>query len=228
MTSATSSGTALSSAVSNTAAVKLSTASSPLTFKGAQALVYANQNPLTGPAVGASGLQALVTQPAASTGYLALSDIQNVFLQMFNYSRANPEAIFVAPQDSISITNLVAQNGNTRIVVSADAAAQQGMLTAGYRVMKILNEVTGRLVDIIPLPYLPQGTLMFGSMSFPYPVAGYGDAPFRVIMNRDYYGVDYPPTTSNPTSWGFGDYVDETLVNEFIGGWSILNGVIYH
>lgn len=228
MTSLTSSGTALSSVTSNTAMVKPSANSTPLTFQGIQALVYSNAGNISNINSGTGALKSLVMQPAATTGYLALSDIQLLFLNMFNASRANPEYLFVSPMDSITVTGLVTAAGNTRVVVSADNFAEQNSLIAGYRVTKILNEVTGRLVDVVSLPYLPQGTIIAGSMTFPYPVAGYNEPPFRVIYNRDYYGVDYAPTQNNPTSWGFGDFVDETLVMEFIGGWGMINGIVYH
>jgi hypothetical protein len=212
----------------NTAMVKKSANNTPLTWQGTQALIYANAGNIANIVSGTGALKSLVMQPAASTGYLALGDIQLLFLNMFNASRANPEFLFVSPMDSITTTNLVTAAGNTRVVVGADNASQQNSLVAGYRVTKIMNEVTGRLVDVVSLPYLPQGTMIAGSMTFPYPVAGYNNPPFRVIYNRDYYGVDYPPTQNNPTSWGFGDFVDETLVMEFIGGWGIMNGVVYH
>jgi len=177
---------------------------------------------------GTGALKALISQPAASTGYLALSDIQNQFYNMFTASRADPRYVFVSPLDAITITNLVSNAGNTRVVVTADNLNEQNNLIAGYRVAKILNEVTNNVATIISLPYLAQGTMIFGSLEFPYPVAGYNKPPYRVIYNRDYYGVDYPPTQQNPTKWGFGDFVDETLCIEFLGGWGILNGIVYH
>lgn len=213
---------------SNTAMVVKGASGTPLTFQGMLALIYANQGNINSINSGTGALKSLVAQPAASTGYLALSDIQNLFLNMFNASRANPEYVFVSPQDSITITNLVTSAGNTRVMVSADNFAEQNKLIAGYRVTKILNEVTGRLVDVVSLPYLAQGTVIAASMTFPYPVAGYNRPPFRVIYNRDYYGVDYPPTANTPTKWGFGDFVDETLTMEYIGGFGVINGIVYH
>lgn len=228
MTTLTGSGTALSTLTSNTAIVSLSAASTPLTWQGVQSQIYANAGTFNSIVSGTGGLKTLVNQPAATTGFLALSDIQLQFYEMFTIARANPDFIYCSPQDAITITNLVSAAGNTRVVVSASDAGEQGNLIGGYRVTKILNEITGKLVDIVSLPYLAQGTLIFGSMTFPYPVAGYNDPPFRMIYNRDYYGVDYPPTIANPTKWGFGDFVDETLVIEWLGGWSIINGVVYH
>lgn len=228
MTSLTSTGTALSAVAANTAMIKPSAGNTPLTFQGVQALIYANAGSVSSIVSGTGSLKTLVSQPAATTGYLSLNDIQLQFLNMFTTSRANPDYLFVSPQDAITITNLVTAAGNTRVVVSADNFAEQNKLIAGYRVTKIINEVTGHPVDVVSLPYLAQGTIIFGSMTFPYPVAGYNNPPFRVIYNRDYYGVDYPPTQQNPTAWGFGDFVDETLVMEFLGGWSIINGIVYH
>jgi len=226
LTSLTSSGA--NPPATNTAAVALGASSQPLTFQGVQAMIYANAGNINNIVTGTGALKALISQPAASTGYLALSDIQNQFYNMFTASRADPRYIFVSPLDAITITNLVSNAGNTRVVVTADNLNEQNNLIAGYRVAKILNEVTNNVATIISLPYLAQGTMIFGSLEFPYPVAGYNKPPYRVIYNRDYYGVDYPPTQQNPTKWGFGDFVDETLCIEFLGGWGILNGVVYH
>lgn len=228
MTSLTSSGTALSSVASNTAIVSASSGNTPLTWQGVQSQIYANAGTFSSIVTGTGGLNTIVNQPAATTGFLALSDLQTQFFQMFTAARANPNFVLTSPQDAITITNLVSAAGNTRVVVSASDAQEQNNLIGGYRVTKILNNITGKLVDIIALPYLAQGTLIFGSMSFPYPVVGYNNAPFRIIYNRDYYGVDYPPTLTNPTKWGFGDFVDTTLVVEWLGGWSIINGIVYH
>ena len=233
MTSLTSSVSAtLDTVTANTAMVYGSgtngVGGSVLTWKGVLSQIYANAGTFSSIVTGTGGLNTIVNQPAATTGYLALSDLQLQFFEMFTAARANPEYLFVSPQDAITVTNLVSAAGNTRVVVSASDPQEQGNLIGGYRVTKILNEITGRLVDVVALPYLAQGTLIFGSLTFPYPVAGYNDPPYRVIYNRDYYGVDYPPTIANPTSWGFGDFIDEVCVIEWMGGWSILSGVVYH
>lgn len=225
------SGTAYSTVVSagNTAKVAVDGGGNIITFRGTQSLVYFNQAASTN--VGAGGLKPQVLQPAATTGFLALSDIQALFTQMYLNARADPKVLFVSPQDAITINNLVATNGETRVVVSGDRAGVstgQMDLTAGFKVTRILNQVTQTLVDIVQLPFLAQGTMIAASFTFPYPVSGYGNTPYRVITNQEYYGVDYPPTQQNPTAWGMGDFVDETLVIEFLGGFGIVNGIIYH
>lgn len=225
------SGTAYSAVVTagNTAKVVKDGAGNIITWKGSQSLTYANAAASTN--VGAGGLKSQVLQPAATTGFLALSDIQQLFTNMYLNARANPDVLFVSPQDGITINNLVATNGETRVVVQGDrgsVSSGQMDLTAGFHVSRVLNQVTQRLVNIIQLPFLAQGTMMAGSYQFPYPVPNYGNTPTRIITNQEYYGVDYPPTQQNPTAWGMGDYVDSTFVLEFIGGWGVLNGIVYH
>src|SRR5579859_5730810 len=223
------SGTALNAVTSNTALVTAQVNSTTITYKGMQSLIYSN----TAAAVstGAGGLKGMISQPAAASGFLALSDIQNLFLDMYNNSRADPDVLFISPQDGLTVNNLVASNGETRVVVDGSkGAVKDGQLnlTAGFKVAQVLNQITQRLVPIIQLPFLAQGTIVAGSMKFPYPVPGYGNNPFRVLTNQEYYGVDYPPTPATPTSYGQGDYVDETLVMEYIGGWGLLNGIVFH
>jgi hypothetical protein len=222
------SGTAYSAvtAAGNTAIVAAN-AGNPITWQGAQALIYNNTAAPVG--TGAGGLKAQIIQPAATTGFLALSDIQNLLLNMYNNARANPEYLFISPQDGLTLNNLVAANGQTRVVVDGSTPdGGQASLTAGFKVSKFLNQVTQSLMSVIQLPFLPQGTMIAGSFSFPYPVAGFANNPFYIITNQEYYGVEYPPTPATPTSWGMGDYVDSTVVNEFLGGWGIINGIVYH
>ena len=222
-------GTAYSAVVAagNTAKVAVDGGGNIITFQGTQSLVYANQAANTN--VGAGGLKPQVLQPAAATGFLALADIQQLFTNMYLNARADPKVLFVSPQDAISVNNLVATNGETRVVVDGSSPGGGQMdLTAGFKVTRVLNQVTQTLCNIVQLPFLAQGTMIAASFAFPYPVSGYGNTPYRVITNQEYYGVDYPPTQQNPTAWGMGDFVDETLVIEFLGGFGILQGIVYH
>ena len=232
MTAPASTGTTAYSTIAaagNTAKVAVDGLGNIITYQGTQSLIYTNQAASTN--VGAGGLKPQVLTPAATTGFLALADIQQLFTNMYLNARADPKVIFVSPQDAITINNLVATNGETRVVVQGDrgsVATGQMDLTAGFKVTRVLNQVTQSLVNIVQLPFLAQGTMIAASFTFPYPVAGYGNTPFRVILNQEYYGVDYPPTQQNPTAWGMGDFVDETVVIEFLGGMGILQGIVYH
>jgi hypothetical protein len=217
--------------VSSTAiTAKSPTKGTPLSWDGLQSLVYQNYAAIVGGAstLGTRPQNSFVIQPAAATGFLALSDVQQLFVNMFNVARANPDTLYISAQDNLSLSNLVAQSNLTRIVIQADNPAAQGNLVSGYRVEYILNQATGKLVNVQILPFLPQGTMVVASKSMPYPVSGYEGPVMRVKTNQDYYSVDYPPTATQGTAWAFADMVDETFQIHYFGGFGIINGIIYH
>jgi len=215
------SGTAYSSVVTagNTAAVSTNV------FDGAQSLCYLNPNSGTGLSVGEQGMTSVIVQPAATTGLMALQDIQLLFRRMFSQAMADPSHLFVSPVEAVTIDNLIGTASNFRILAEPQSAGGIRDLVAGQKVTHILNQVTGTTVQVVTLPYLPQGTIMAGSFSIPYPAPDVQDPPFRLMINQDYTSVDYPPTQSAPQTWGFGIFVDETLVNQWQGGWGLLSGI---
>lgn len=220
-----SSGTALSTVTSNTAIVVKSTDTAtlnlPLTFDGAQALIY-NTFGAAG-SMGIAGETPLIAQPAATTGALALSDIDTILESMYLSAHADPEYIFTGVKDHKKLSNLVAAGTNFR--VTQQIGGGMADLTAGQRVTKYINQTTGRLMDVIMLPYLGQGTIMIGSFSIPFPVTAIDKPPFRVAVNREMWAVEYPPDQSHFTQWAYAAYLNETVINQYLGGWALINGI---
>lgn len=220
------SGTAYSTVVTagNTAIVAKSTETNttdlPLTFDGAQALIYNNFG--SAGSLGIKGETPLVAQPAATNGSLALSDIDSLLENMALSARADPEYMFVGIKDHKKLSYLVAQGTNFRVNQNN---ANMDNLVGGQRVTKYINQTTGRLMDVIMLPYLGQGTIMIGSFSIPFPVSAIDKPPFRVGVNREMWAVEYPPDQSHFTQWGYAAYLNETLINQYMGGWALLNGI---
>ncbi len=220
LTSLATSGTAYSSLTSNTATVSTNL------FDGAVSLCYLNGGTGGNISVGEYGMTSVIVQPNATSGLMALQDLQFLFRKMYSQARARPSHLFVSPVEAVTIDNLVGTAPNFRIMAEPNSAGGIKGITAGQKVEKILNQVTGDEVEVVTLPYLPQGTVMAGSFSLPFPSpSGILDPVFRVMINQDYTSVDYPPSQANPQTWGFGYFVDETLVNQFQGGWGILGGI---
>lgn len=196
-------------------------------FDGAQSLCYLNPNGLgSNLSVGEQAMTAVITQPNASSGLLSMSDLQHMFRLQYSQARAHPSHLFVSPVEAVTIDNLVGTAPNFRIIAEPNSAGAISTITAGQKVTKILNQVTGDYVDVVTLPFLPQGTIMAGSFALPFPSpSGILDPVFRVMINQDYTSVDYPPSQANPQTWGFGYFVDECLVNQYIGGWAVLQGI---
>lgn len=193
-------------------------------FDGAQSLCYLNAagSPLS---VGESGMGSVILQPAAASGLLALQDIQYLLRKMYSFAAADPECLFVSPVEAVTIDNLIGAQSNFRIYAEPNSAGSIQGLTVGQKVTKVLNQVTGTEMDLVTLPFLPQGTIMAGSFSIPFPAPSVQDPPFRVMVNQDYTSIDYPPSQANPQTYGFGCFVDETLVNQYQGGWGVLQGI---
>lgn len=224
------SGTAYSTVVTagNTAVTYTSggggtPANTPLVFDGIQSLIYLNSGTLS--TVGVGGETATVKRVADTGGALAKSDIDGWLESMYLNSRANPEALLVSVKDHKAITNIIMNNTNFRVNVHPDASFLSDMVGGG-RATKWLNQTTGRLMDIIMVPYLMQGTIIALSLTLPFQVAEIDKPPLRVSVNREMWALEYPPDQSHPTQWMYGAYSSETLIAQYLGGQGILTGIV--
>ena len=106
------------------------------------------------------------------------------------------------PLDNVRLTNLVVGAGQLRYVVNAGDSADQGQLTAQYRVTRYLNKSTGKEMAIVLDRYCPQGQMVFLPMSVPFPTPEIG-AAIEIETNQEYWGVDYAITDSNFNLFAF-------------------------
>jgi hypothetical protein len=212
------SGTALSTVAANTAKTFVDGSNNVLMWDGIISQALLNQGTGNGATLGAQ-----VTQPAAATGVLALSDIDNLLAAMYLQAAGDPDFIVMNPLDNNKLTNLVVNAGQLRYVVQAQqgGSPDSGDLTAQYRVTRYLNKSTGKEMPIILDRYCPQGHMVFLPLSIPYPVPEINNA-IEIETNQEYWGVDFAITDSN---FKFGDYVDETVKCYFLGGLGVLRGI---
>jgi hypothetical protein len=209
-------GTALSSISANTARTFVDGSGNPLMWDGLIAQALLNASAANGATLGAQ-----VAQPADPTGKLALSDIDNLLASMYLQAAGDPDVIVMNPLDNVRLTNLVVGAGQLRYVVQAGESADQGQLTAQYRVTRYLNKSTGKEMPIIIDRYCPQGHIVFLPLTTPFPTPEVTNA-VEVETNQEYWGVDFALTDSN---FKFADYVDETLKVYFLGGLGVLRGL---
>jgi hypothetical protein len=209
-------GTALSTVAANTAKTFVDGAGSPLMWDGIIAQALNNTSLANGATLGAQ-----VAQPADPAGKLALADIDNLLAGMYLQAAGDPDYIIMNPLDNVRLTNLVVGAGQLRYVVQAGDSADQGQLTAQYRVTRYLNKSTGREIPIILDRYCPQGYMVFLPMTVPFPVPEVSSA-IEIETNQEYWGVDFAVTDSN---FRFADYVDETVKVYFLGGLGVIRGI---
>jgi hypothetical protein len=198
-------------------------ANQPLVFDGIQSLIYLNAGALS--TVGVGGETAAVKRVADPTGALAASDINTWLEAMYLNSRANPECLLVSVKDHKALSNIITTNTNYRVNVQPKGPDLTD-LVGGGRATKWVNQTTGRLMDIIMVPYLMQGTMLAVSLTLPFQVAEIDKPPLRISTNREMWALEYPPDQSHPTQWMYGAYSSETMVCNFLGGQGALTGIV--
>lgn len=225
------SGTAYSTIVSagNTAQMFASSTytgntTSPLSFDGMQALIFANA--AAAGAFGAQGETPLVVQPASTNGILTTDDIDTLHQQMYLNAQADPDVMFVPIVDRKKVSNLVSKGSNARINLPATDANQQSNLVAGYRATGYINQTTGKVIPIVQTPYLTQGTIIFGTYELPTTLQGINVQPFHIGYNRDMWSQIYPPDQSHPTQTLAAAFTNEAVVNQYLGGWAAITGIL--
>lgn len=202
---------------SNTAKTLVDGSNNVLMFDGLIAQGLNNATTGNGASLGAQ-----VAQPAASTGILALSDIDGVLMNLYQQAAGDPDMLIMNPVDNVKLTNLVVAAGQLRYVIDAGKSSEAAHVLAPFRVTAYLNKVTGREIPIVLDRYCPMGTMLFLSLALPYPVPEI-DHAIEIETNQDYWGIDFAVTTSQ---WQFANYVDETLKVYFLGGLGVLRGIV--
>lgn len=195
----------------------------PLVYDGLQALIMQNQgNPST---IGVQGETPFVIQPASSSGALAQSDLDNLLEKMFLNAHADPDWIACSVKDHRTLTYIVSQGTNFRLTQDISDAPGLANLTVGGRATKYINQTTGKVLDILMLPYLTQGTLIVGSDSIPFPVSAIDKPVFRMEVNKEMWAMELPPDQSHPAQWMYNAFVNETMVIQYLGGFAAINGI---
>jgi hypothetical protein len=162
-------------------------ANQPLVFDGLQSLAYLNAGTLS--TVGVGGETAAVRRVADTGGALAASDLNTWLESMYLNSRANPECLLVSVKDHKALSNIVTTATNYRVNAQATGAGPNDIVGGG-RATKWINQTTGRLMDIIMVPYLMQGTIIALSLTLPFQVAEIDKPPLRISTNREMWALE--------------------------------------
>jgi hypothetical protein len=136
-------------------------------------------------------------------GALSINALNDLFLGLWNSAKGDPDVIYANAQESIKITNLTLGAGGTPYFITVD---NQNGATAGYRVARLTNQVTGTEVPVNVHPTLPQGTMLAMQRK---PPGWYVPTDIPNVMAidvvQDYTEIDYPPvydpTGGNGDTW---------------------------
>jgi len=120
------------------------------------------------------------------------TEFQAVFAGLYNTVKADPDAILINGSDRKQLSDSIkgAANANYRLNITQDetTGAILGSVVGG-----IVNEVTGKSVDLIVHPWLPQGVAPVISWTLPIPDTEVSDVWSNYLV-QDYMGIQWPVT----------------------------------
>ena len=120
------------------------------------------------------------------------TEFQSVFAGLYNTVKADPDAILINGSDRKQLSDSIkgAANANYRLNITQDetTGAVLGSVVGG-----IVNEVTGKSVDLIVHPWLPQGVAPVISWTLPIPDTEVSDVWSNYLV-QDYMGIQWPVT----------------------------------
>jgi hypothetical protein len=119
-------------------------------------------------------------------------EFQSVFAGLYNSVKADPDAILINGSDRKQLSDSIkgSANANYRLNITQDdsTGAVLGSVVGG-----IVNEVTGKAVDLIVHPWLPQGVAPVISWTLPIPDTEVSDVWSNYLV-QDYMGIQWPVT----------------------------------
>ena len=120
------------------------------------------------------------------------TEYQSVFAGLYNSVKADPDAILINGSDRKQLSDSIkgAANANYRLNITQDETS--GTIL-GSMVGGIVNEVTGKAVDLIVHPWLPQGVSPVISWTLPIPDTEVSDVWSNYLV-QDYMGIQWPVT----------------------------------
>jgi len=196
------------------------------------AIIYSTASTATAPTTDSSayatGYDGIIPQIISNGGYVnevntqfSTSnpgvEFQNVFGGLYDSVKADPDFILLNGSDRKQLSDAI-KNGSTanyRLNLSQD---DSGNYVGGAVIGGLHNEVTGKLVDLMVHPWLPQGVAPVISKTLPIPDTEVSDV-WSVVNVQDYQGIQWPVTQF---SYDFRTYWRGTLVG-YAPAW---NGIV--
>ena len=120
------------------------------------------------------------------------TEFQTVFANLYNSVKADPDEILMNGSDRKQLSDAIkgSANANYRLQISQDEATG---VTFGSVVNGIVNETTGKSLDITVHPWLPQGVAPVMSYTLPIPDTEVSDVWANYLV-QDYMGIQWPVT----------------------------------
>ena len=117
-------------------------------------------------------------------------EFQNAFVAMYANNKADPDAILLNGADRKQLSDTLKGNASSNYKINLTQDDVTGV-TLGDVTVAIVNEVTGKRVDLEVNPWMPQGNAAIVSWTLPIPDTQVSNV-WEVINVQDYMGIDWP------------------------------------
>ena len=120
------------------------------------------------------------------------TEFQTVFYELYNSVKADPDVVLLNGGDRKQLSDAIKSGSNANYRLTIDNPGQGGV-TYGSVVTGLQNEVTGKAVDLMVHPWLPQGVAPVLSFTLPIPDTEVSDVWANYLV-QDYMGIQWPVT----------------------------------
>jgi hypothetical protein len=181
----------------------------------------------------ATNFDGLLTSTAASGGYVtrlnaALSttnagaEFQAAFSALYEAVKADPEEIWMNGFDRQQLSNAIISNSaNSAYRIYIPSGAGQGGVSTGAVVQTVMNQTTGKALDVMVHPWFPQGNALVRSKTLPIPDSNVSETSYMAMV-QDYVAIQWPviQMTYDASTFEIG-----TLVNVAPGWNALIQGI---
>ncbi|NUQ98858.1 MAG: hypothetical protein HOY79_20635 [Streptomyces sp.] len=134
-------------------------------------------------------------------------ELQNAFVSLYNSVKADPDRVLFNGSDRKQLSDTLKSGSNTNYQMRISQDEITGV-TLGDVAVAVINEVTGKRVEMEVHPWLPQGVAPVLSDTLPIPDTQVSNV-WSVVNIQDLMGIDWPVTqfAYESSSYWFGNFV---------------------
>ena len=119
-------------------------------------------------------------------------EFQTVFANLYNSVKADPDEVLLNGADRKQLSDAIKNGSTANYRLMIDNPGTDGV-TYGSVVTGLQNEVTGKAVNLVVHPWLPQGVAPVMSYTLPIPDTEVSDVWANFLV-QDYMGIQWPVT----------------------------------
>jgi hypothetical protein len=151
--------------------------------------------------------------PLTADGAGGVVEIDAALKWFWDNLRLSPQILWVNSQEALNISKKIVA-GSTNAAQRFVFSAVQDAIGGGIMVRTYLNRFSmggASTLDIRVHPNMPAGTILFDTLSLPYPLSGVANVR-QIRTRQEYYQIEWPLRSRK---YEYGVYADEVLQHFF-------------